>query len=578
MRQHGGYRPYVLVAALLAACSNSGAPNGSNRSPISDAGGPYSGAPGVAISFNSAGSSDPDGSIVSYLWSFGDGTSSTIANPSKSYTAVGNYTAALTVTDDSGATNTDHKTVRISIGGGGSPPTVTLATYYGGSDDEMIRDATTDPQGNVYIVGGSRSPNFPVTLGAFNGNYDVVVLKLSATGQLIWSSRLGGPGYDRAYAVEIDQQGNVVIAGRAGVGFPVTPGALQTVFAGGASSPTSPYGEQDGFACKLNGATGAEIWCTYFGANDSGAVRDMDVDASGNLYLASWVAGDYPAAWIKPNAFQPQRAGGQDFSLAKISADGTQVLWCTYLGGTGQDGDGGSVRVMANGDAAFVMTIHSANAPTQNAFQPAFGGGNRDLYVGVMAGDGSALRWGSYLGGSGNEDTETHNLALDSGENLIVAAASGSADFPMAGQSLQPNLSGSTDGVLEKFSPQGAHLAGTFFGGTSSDNFQGVLVGPGDTIYVAGTTQSTTLAGVTGAIGGMEDFFTTRFSDDLSTQYGGVRLGGSEDDEGRNVALGPTGTWYAGGITRSTNWPTVNAAGAQYGGGKEDGVFVIISP
>ena len=137
---------------------------------------------------------------------------------------------------------------------------------------------------------------------------------------------------------------------------------------------------------------------------------------------------------------------------------------------------------------------------------------------------------------------------------------------------------GVPDGVLAKFSPQGTHLAGTFFGGTSSDNFQGVLVGPGDTIYVAGTTQSSSLAGVTGTVGGMADFFTTRFADDLHTQLGGVRLGGSADDEGRNIALGPSGTWYAGGITRSTDWPTVNAGGAHYGGGKEDGVFIIVTP
>lgn len=77
-----------------------------NADPVAEANGPYSGDTGQTINFSSAGSSDSDGSIVSYSWDFGDGNSSTAANPSHSYSTAGNYTISLTVTDDQGATGT----------------------------------------------------------------------------------------------------------------------------------------------------------------------------------------------------------------------------------------------------------------------------------------------------------------------------------------------------------------------------------------------------------------------------------------------------------------------------------------
>lgn len=77
-----------------------------NQPPTANANGPYSGVTGVAISFSSAGSSDPDGNTLSYAWDFGDGGSSSQANPSHAYAAAGSYVVTLSVTDADGASDT----------------------------------------------------------------------------------------------------------------------------------------------------------------------------------------------------------------------------------------------------------------------------------------------------------------------------------------------------------------------------------------------------------------------------------------------------------------------------------------
>ena len=85
-----------------------------NQPPVADANGPYVGTEGEAISFDGSGSYDLDGTITSYLWNFGDGTTSTDQNPAKAYEQDGTYTVTLTVTDDDTATDTDTTTATVA--------------------------------------------------------------------------------------------------------------------------------------------------------------------------------------------------------------------------------------------------------------------------------------------------------------------------------------------------------------------------------------------------------------------------------------------------------------------------------
>ena len=126
-----------------------------------------------------------------------------------------------------------------------------FSTYIDGVNKEMLRDIAFDSQGNIYVTGGTEDfQGIPITPGNnyynASGNnssgrfvpHDVFIQKYDPSGNLLWSTRLGGKNYDRSYAIEVDDNGSVYVAGRAGEGFYTTPGALQESFGGNTTATT----------------------------------------------------------------------------------------------------------------------------------------------------------------------------------------------------------------------------------------------------------------------------------------------------------------------------------------------------
>ncbi len=124
---------------------------GGNADPVANANGPYSGTAGDAISFSSSGSSDSDGTIVSYAWDFGDGSGSDQENPSHTYSSDGSYTVSLSVTDNDGASATDITSATIdSVQTSNQPPTANANGPYAGIPGQNLNFSSagsTDPEG-----------------------------------------------------------------------------------------------------------------------------------------------------------------------------------------------------------------------------------------------------------------------------------------------------------------------------------------------------------------------------------------------------------------------------------------------
>ncbi|MEO8294433.1 MAG: SBBP repeat-containing protein [Gemmatimonadota bacterium] len=453
-----------------------------------------------------------------------------------------------------------------------------FSTYLGGTSQDQIRDIAVDAQGNVYLVGGSESPTFPTTPGVYddtpNGNYDVFVVKLDPQGQIIWSTVVGGPNYDRAYGIELDAQGFIYIAGRAGAGFPVTPGAFQPTFQGSPDVP--PYGPQDGFVCKLKPDGTALVFCSYFGTSDDKIIRDLAVNNLGEIILGSSSdAGTFPASWFQ-NAYQQQRAGGVDAVVAKISTDGSRVEWATYVGGSGDEATQPSVRVDNAGNVFALYASESIDAPTPNGFDHTLGG-IRDLYLIKLSPDGQRLLFGTFLGRSGPEGVETHELALDPQGNPVVGNNSSSSDFPTTVGAFQKNLNGNTDAVITRISADGSHIMeSTFLGGPMNDGAEGISIDPAGNVYITGNTSSPGLPFMAGGhqptFGGIQDMMIIKMSSDLSRVLYGSYLGGTDQDAGRAATVTAGGDFIFGGTTNSLDLPTRAAIQTFYGGGLDAAV------
>lgn len=462
------------------------------------------------------------------------------------------------------------------------PYELAFSTYLGGSGWEHARDICVDSAGNIFVVGGTASANFPTTPGAYSTVYnagvttgpgvgafgpcDVFVSKFNASGQLLWSTFLGGPAYDRAYAVEVDASGYVYISGRAGPGLPVTAGALQKTFAG-TTTGTSNYGSQNGFVAKLSPDGSQLVWCTYLGTGE--LVRDIDIDNDGDVYAlltqAASSSNTLPPAFSGAfaNAFRPVAASGSntECGAVKIKGDGSQVLWATWLGGSGNDSTAASLRVNRSTECPVVLFYTtSTDVVTAGSGATKTNAGGADMFVAALNSAGSALLFATYLGGRGDDEMETHSLALDSLGNAYIATATKSSNFPATPGTIGTVLKGPSDIGIAKIGTNGQRIASTYIGGTGGENPDGIYVDSQGRIVVVGESSSTNFpitpaTAFQSSSGGSWDGVMFVLSSDLTTVEYGTYLGGNLYDNGRNGFLGEDGAVYLSGGTLSPNWP-----------------------
>ncbi|MDJ0805370.1 MAG: PKD domain-containing protein [Gammaproteobacteria bacterium] len=125
-----------------------------NDPPTADSAGPYTASVGEPINFDGSGSSDPDGSIVSYLWTFGDGASASTESPTHTYTAAGTYPVTLTVTDDDNARDSASTSATIIAVDTSTPPIADAGGPYSGTVDNPVTfngTGSTDPDGGAIV-------------------------------------------------------------------------------------------------------------------------------------------------------------------------------------------------------------------------------------------------------------------------------------------------------------------------------------------------------------------------------------------------------------------------------------------
>lgn len=458
-----------------------------------------------------------------------------------------------------------------------------FSTYIGGANWEHARDVYADADGNVYICGGTASRDFPTTAGAYDRTFnfgdtsgdecDAFVCEFGPKGDLMWSTYLGGPGYDRAYGIEVDAQGCVYVAGRAGRNFPTTPGAFQPTFQGYNGGGYGGY--QNAFVAKLSPDGSNLLWASYVGVAQ--LCRDITLDAQGDIYLPLGYpnkGSSPPTNWFT-NAFQKKTGGGTDCGAAKVSSDGSNVLWATWLGGSADDSEAASIRVDTNGFVSLYFHTLSSNMPTTTGVFDRTYNGNGDGFVARLAPGGANLVFGTYIGGStGEEWISTHNLAVDLEGNVYVATQTGSSDFPTTAGVVQRTPGGGSDMAVAKLSPTGALLVATYLGGRGGENPDGVYVDPAGNLFISGQTASDKFPVTNGAyqrtFGGNNDAILVRLSADFTQLLYSTYIGGASYDNGRSGFMAQDGSLYVTGSVDGDGWPTRSAYQSTFAGGPGD--------
>lgn len=444
-------------------------------------------------------------------------------------------------------------------------PELSFATFSGSVSNNFGYTATFDALGFLYAGSTAFGAQYPVTTGAYQttwggGGTDIAITKYDTTGTfLVWSTYIGGSAAEMPHSLIVDDNDQLVLLGTTGSSnFPITAGAHDGSFGGG--TPFTPGGLGLSYAqgcdmvvARLNTSGSVLLGSTYLGgsANDglnsaTGLKFNYADEVRGEVLLNEagevWVVSCTESAnmAVTPGAAQTAFAGGgHDGYVARLSPTMDQLLYASYLGGSGADAAfAGELDVQGR---LFVCGgTNSTDLPTgASALQAGFNGGSADAFAARFAVDGAAMEALTYWGSTAYD--QAYFLELDGDGDVYLfgqtAAPTGALianaayNIPSGGQfitKLDPDLS--------------TLLIGTRVGsgdGTPDISPTAFLVDVCDKIYTSGWGSNTTGLGGTLSTSGLpvtsdahqsgtdgHDLYLAVFDIDMSaltyaTYYGG---------------------------------------------------------
>jgi len=309
-------------------------------------------------------------------------------------------------------------------------------------------------------------------------------------------------------------------------------------------------------------------------------------DSKGLIYVAGATnSTDFDTAGTP---LQATAGGAGDVFLAVLNpalSPGSQLIYATYLGGTGLE-TFGAIAVGPNGDVYLTGSTVSANFPLKNAAQSALGGssGLADAFV-VWFDPTQTLIYSTLLGGGG-VDTGTA-IAVDSKGKIWIAGNTQSTDFPNSG-GFQGSLIGVQNMFVAGFDPSQSGAAtrvySIYIGGTRWDNAHGIALAPDGTLWLAGGTYSTDIWMVghsyqPGSNGSGEGYLA-HINPGLGAKalLYSTFLGGSDIGEITAIVLDPTGHVIVTGYTIASDFPVTSGAYQRHYGGNTDAFVSILDP
>jgi hypothetical protein len=378
---------------------------------------------------------------------------------------------------------------------------------------------------------------------------------------LVYSTYLGGGGSDFAKGIAVDSAGSAYVTGQTNsTDFPMS-NARQPVYGGGTN---------DVFVVKLDPTGTSLVYSTYLGGSSLDRGNAIEVDSTGSAFVTG---ATYSPNFPVVNSLQPYRNG--DAFVARLTPDGSALVYSTFLGGTGNNEEGRDIVLDGQGNAYVAGVTNSSDFPRVAPFQAVYGGGNSDAFVTRLNAAGTALAYSTFLGGGGTD--AANGVAVDSQGSAYVTGRTSSANFPMA-NAFRAGFGGADDAFVTRLSATGSMLVySTYLGGASLDAGNGIAVDEAGSAHVVGETMSDNFpvaSPIDPILGFGNEGFVARLNAAGSGLVFSTFLGGTGIDRAQGVALDGSGNVYVTGDTAAADFPVVNALQAALAG--MDDIFVTV--
>jgi len=388
-----------------------------------------------------------------------------------------------------------------------------------------------------YVVDGNA---VSLKLGEYDPSFPLVI------DPLIYSSFLGGGDHDHGRVITLDREGSVYIAGiTSSSDFPTTSGCFDDTYNDG----------YDIVVSKLSDDGSRIEYSTFIGGTGDDRCEAMAIDQENNVYVTGVTrSADFPTT---PGCFDGSLDGGSDAFVLKLSPDGGDLLYSTFIGGENNE-QGNDLALDGQGCAVVTGTTHSGEFPTSpDAYDDSYNEWG-DVFICKLSRDGSELGYSSYIGGGDLDHAAA--VSLDDENDVYVTGATESSNFPTTPGCFDGSKSKGKDIFVLKLDMEDSCIIySTFIGNDRDDSGRDIVVDGEKNAVVTGETASPGFPTTAGAFdgsfnGGLDAFVLKLDAEGSDTEYSSF-IGGGGDEAGVGLVLDPDNNAYFTGTTNSSDFP-----------------------